>query len=174
MSEWYNEDGLLIKYGPNSYKSDAKAGTFATSISGENVVEFTLDLTTLTDAAAIQNDHVRLPHKALVTKVELVVTTAATSAGAAVLDIGVIDADDRTSNGDDDYLVAAAALTSIDALGDVVTIIQGGTAHGAGVGAAVNAEGAGVLVTASYDTAAFTAGVVKVRVFYIPSGVVNP
>lgn len=174
MGTWLNDDGLYIKYGPTSHKSTAKAGAFAEASSGETVVEFSIDLTDLADTNAIMNDVVRLPHAALVTKVELVVTEAATSGGSAVLDIGIVDADDRTSNADDDYFVAGAALATIDALGDVVTIIQGGTAHGAGVGAAISADDYGVLVTAGYDTAAFTAGKVKVRIFYIANGVVNP
>lgn len=175
MSTWFNSDDLLVKYGPNSFKSTSKGGSFATSVAGENIVELTIDLTGLADANAIMNDVVRIPASALVTKVEIVATTAATGANA-VLDLGVVSATDRSSDADDDYFTAAVAQTSIDVLGDVVTLTQGVATHGVGIGAVVNATTYphGVLVTAGYDTAAFTAGEVKVRIYYVPSGVVNP
>jgi hypothetical protein len=172
MGTWLNDDGLYIKYGPTSFESTAKGGEFATSLEGQNVVEMTVTLTDLADANAILNDQVKLPENALITQVTIVPTVLATSGGSAVLDIGVIDTD-RSSNGDDDALVAALPLASMDTVGETTILRQGDTYHGALVGAELTTSD-GVYLTFGYDTAAFTAGVIKVRVFYIPNGVDNP
>lgn len=157
---WYNSDGILVKYGTEE-ATPSTAGHYVTT-GPQRMAEFDVTLTGLADAAAIADDYIVLPEGALIEKIDVVVKTAATSGGSAVLDVGIIDLD-RSSNGDDDALIAALALTSIDAIGDVVELIQGGTSHGASVGTVLTGP---VLVTASYDTAAFTAGVVSIRIFY--------
>lgn len=171
MGTWLNDDGLFIKYGPTSFESTHKGGEFATSVAGENVVELTITLTELADANAIVNDVVRLPENCLVTSVTVVPTVGATGTNA-VLDIGLIDPD-RSSNGDDDALVAALPVASMSDIGETTILRQGDTYHGVAIGAEVTTQN-GRFITAGYDTAAFTAGVIKVRIAYVPNGVDNP
>ena len=108
---------------------------------------------------------IMVPKGAFIEKVELVVTDAATSANSPTLDFGLIKASDRTTELDDDGPVAALALTSIDADGDVVEFIQGDTSHGALIGTTLTENGL-LCVSVNLDTTGFTAGAAKVRVYY--------
>lgn len=158
---WTNDDGLRVKFGTE----EATVGT-----AGEyeydgpmHWVTYDITGTGLADANAISSYDVVIPNGARITKVVVRVGTAFTSGGSAVLDVGLIDSDDDTSNHDDDALIAALALTSIDANGDVVEIIQGATSHGVSVGEVLTAA---KKVTVGYDTAAFTAGTASIDIFY--------
>lgn len=115
------------------------------------------DLTALADAAwtPAANDPF-IPAGAIILKSTLVVETAGTSGGSAVLDVGLYQADGTVI--DDDGLDSAIAVASLT--GDAV--IDG---NGADVGTRVASNNA--YVGATYDTAAFTAGAVKVVVEYI-------
>lgn len=160
---WTNNDGLLVKFGTE--EATRGAGGHVKSVGPLDVVEVEFLLTGLGVSASIVDQHVVIPSGSRIEKVEVVAETAATSGGSAALNVGLIRLD-RSTELDYDGLVAALALASIDAEGDVVTLIQGGTSRGALVGTTL--ANAGVL-TADYDTAAFTAGKVVVRVhFYRP------
>lgn len=131
-------------------------GSTAVGVRKALVVTFP-DLTTLADAAwtPTANDAF-IPAGAVILKSTLVVDTAATSGGLAVLDVGLYEADGTVI--DDDGLDAALAVASLTA----GTVIDG---DGADVGTKVGTANAYVGVT--YDTAAFTAGAVTVVVEYI-------
>lgn len=159
-TNWHNSDQLYIKFGPNE-ATPAKVGSLKT-FGPVRTIEFTLLLTALTDAAAIVDDHIKLPKYAQVETIEIVNEVAATSGGSATLRIGQIDAD-RASNGDDDSFVADAALATFNAAGERNLIVSGGTGAGVGFGPIFSKS---VYLTASYETAAFTAGKLKVRLNY--------
>jgi hypothetical protein len=165
MAEWHDNDGLLRKYGTDKATAN-KAGEY-TTLGQHRVIEFRLNMTDLADTAAasgIVSDVVFFPDNARIEKIEVVTDTAVTSGGSATLDIGLI-ATDRSTEIDFDGLVAALAIASFNAAGETVTITAGGTSAGALLGTTTTAPGH---IVASYNTAAFTAGVVDVRVYYRP------
>ena len=158
---WMNSDGLYLKTG-TSEATLSTAGEF--ELDGPtHVVELTLfDMTTLTTTAAVQDDVTFIPKNARIDRVDVVTETAATSGGSAALNVGLIRRD-RTTELDYDGLIAALALTSIDAAGETTSITKGGTSAGALIGTTLSNSG---YLTADYDTAAYTAGKVIVRVYY--------
>lgn len=118
-------------------------------------VEFP-DLSTLTDSTWSPTPiEAALPSGAVILKATVVVMDAATSGGSATLDIGLFQEDGTAI--DDDGIDAAIAVASLTANAVV-------DANGAVVGTRL-AEKA--YVGATYDTAAFTAGRVKVLIEYV-------
>jgi hypothetical protein len=169
-NKWLNNDGLLIEFG-TQLGVPGKAGTYQMD-SGIHVLEFkdialtslVDDPTTLVDGVAqgILDLHNVIPTGVTIEKVETISTVLATSGGSAVLDVGVVDKD-FAGNDDDDALIAAEPVASYAAAGNIVTFTQGSTRHGVAVGEITTKP---LYVTASYDTAAFTAGVVTIRIYY--------
>lgn len=160
-TNWHNGDGLLVKFGTNE-ATPSIVGTYRAAGAVHGVLEINLDLTTLADTNAIINDNCKLPDGALLESIVFVATEAATGTNA-VLDLGVID-EDRASNGDDDALLVAIPTTDFDVIGDTLTYVQGTSGHGALVGTILTKS---LYITAGYDTAAFTAGQLKIRINYI-------
>lgn len=166
MGIWVNADGLYLKLGAaegqlgnsGSYRYDGPL----------QLTELIFDATSLTATAAVIDRHVFIPAGVIITKVEVVAETAATSGGAATLNVGL-----QTPAGteiDNDGLVAALALSLVDAVGDVNELVQGSTGHGALVGTKTAAR---AHVVANYGTAAFTAGRFLVRVYhYVPTAAI--
>lgn len=166
MGTWTNNDGLFIKFGADegrNYTSYGFAAEHSVMADGEHQVEITLNpLTALGTGSNIVSDTVTIPNGARITRVVVVTETAATSGGAAALNVGLID-QDRSTALDADGLVAALALTAIDAAGETTSLTVGATSAGALIGTTLSNTG---LIVADYDTAAYTAGKVKVRVYY--------
>lgn len=160
---WTNSDGLIVKF-HRELGTVTKAGEFGTVSDGDqHVTELSISaMTALGTSAAVQDQHVVLPSGARIEKVEIITTTACTSGGSAVLNIG-LQRLDRSTELDYDGLVAALALASFNAAGETYTMTAGVTGAGALVGTAL--ANAGVL-TADYDTAAFTAGAIKVKIYW--------
>lgn len=175
MAGWLNSDGLYVKFGTEAGVSGEPGGEFGTCAAGEHVIEFVLDLTELTSTEeTIINDVVFMPNDALITWAEYVVLATADSAGAATLDLGLVGRDRSTNVDADGILVAVPETRLDDALGLVVrfyetsTVPASETGSGALIGTVTNVSG-GAYFCANYDTAAFTAGKILVRVAYIPS-----
>lgn len=160
---WNNPTGPYQKYGtektvPNTWGEFKEFGRLCT-------VEGTLDLTTLATGSTILSDVTYFPKGARIEEVEIVVQTAATSGGAAALNLGLVRTD-RTTAYDADGFVAALALTALDAAGEKTVLRVGSTSAGAFIGTTLANVG---LLVADYDTAAYTAGVLKVRIrYYVP------
>ena len=158
---WVNDDGLVVKFGTE--EGDAGKGGAVRTAGGIHMVELAITGTDITSTAGtLVDEHTLIPSGARIEKVELQVGAAFTSGGAATLDIGLVRQDQTTAI-DADGLVAALALTAIDAVGDKVELVQGSTGHGALVGTVLANSG---LVSVNYGTAAYTAGDVTVRIFY--------
>jgi len=161
MGTWTNSDGLYIKYGETEVTAKA-AGEYMT-MGGMHVVEIELPLTSLsTSAAYYASDTVTIPDGARIEEVEVISETAATSTGAATLDVGLID-QDRSTALDANGLVAALALSAINADGEKNVIRIGSTSVGALVGTTLTNTG---LIIAQAGTAVYTAGHVIVRIHY--------
>lgn len=169
---WMNDDGLYIKYGRSEGTSTHPAGIYAGSFANEQVAEVTIDLTVLTQTETILNDAVWIPNNAWVTKVE-VITVEAAATGTAI-DVGLID-QDRSTEVDYDGFLAAFATATMNAVGEVVEFREVGstpasiTTQGALVGQEVT--NTGYLSASITDATAFTAGKVKVRIYFIPKGI---
>lgn len=156
---WLNGDGLYVKFGTDE-ATPAKGG--ATNIAGDRrEIVFDLTLTEVTASSAILpgGDTLVVPKGARIEEVEVEVLTAATGA-TAVLNIGLVRTD-RSTVYDADGLVAAAAVATLDTAGKRLNLIAGSTAAGALIGTTLANSG---LVVVDYDTAAFTAGAIRVRV----------
>lgn len=152
---WTNEDGLTEKYGLE------RSAVLNQGVSATGEVIQTLrykidDATTIanTDTAVADPSAPFIPSGAHIVDATFIVTTAFTSGGSAVLDLGLKQSDG--TNIDDDGIDAAVAVASLTD-GAVITC------DGADVGTVVGANNAFLMAT--YDTAAFTAGagVLEVR-----------
>jgi len=158
---WLTNDKLFLKYGP----------TLAVpNVAGEedldgplHCISIKLDLTkvTATDGSYYVSDQVFLPKNARIAQVDVVVQTAATGTNA-VLNLGLVNTD-RATEIDYNGLIAALPVTSMTPAGTTTRLNTGSTYAGALIGATNSTVG---YIVADYDTAAFTAGVVYIRVYY--------
>jgi hypothetical protein len=163
MATWYNNDGLTVKFGTEK-STPNKVGSYGVGDGPIHVMEvFLSDLTLLGTSPAIQSDVATLPAGARIERVEIINQTAATSGGSAVLNVG-LQRLDRSTELDYDGLVAAAALATFNAAGERVTLNVGSTGAGALIGTTLANAG---YITADYDTAAFTAGALRVRIEWV-------
>ena len=161
MPTWTNNDGLTIYYGA-SESVPATGGEYESDGLWREV-EVKLDLTTLTSTAGTVVSRVQIPFGYQLGRVEVIADTAATSGGSATLDVGFKLMAAGTEN-DYNGAVAALPLANINVDGELNRLDPGVSYAGALVGKVVEADEVS-LVTANYNTAAFTAGKVRVRFF---------
>jgi hypothetical protein len=162
---WINSDGLRVPFG-REFGTVGAGGQYATASDGnKHVVELTIDLADLGTAAAIVDEYVVLPIGAFIQKVEVETLVAVTGTNAA-LNLGTVRTTDRTTEVDADGLGKAAALTqtAMATKGTILTYVTGTANAGAQIGTELATYPQ--LITADYDTAAFTAGRVAVRVYW--------
>lgn len=158
MGTWLNDDGLYIKYNLDEGVSTASGGEYKT-YGPTRQIEVEIDLTDLTATSTIINDVVMVPANAQIESVEVVAEVAATGTGA-VLNVGLVRLD-RTTTYDSDGFVAAAALSTLDTVGEKTA--------GAGTLVGTILANAGLIVADRGAVAAFTDGRAVVRVNYRPS-----
>lgn len=159
---WTNNDGLRVRFGTEEGEV-GKAGFYAANRQNERMAEFVVTLTDLADATdLILSDTVTIPNGARIRMVRVINEVAATSGGSATIDVGLVD-QDRSTAIDVDGLLVDAPIADWNAAGETKDYIIGVTGVGALVGTTVSNTG---LVVASYDTAAFTAGRIRIQVFY--------
>jgi hypothetical protein len=159
MGIWYNNDGLRIKLGVDEARV-TRGGEYASYGDFREYEVVIGPLTALGTSEAIQAHGVLIPAGFFIESVDVIANVAATSGGSATLDVGLIRQNTTTAY-DDDGLVAALALASINVAGERTVLTAGVTSAGALIGTALANTG---LITASYNTAAFTAGEVTVRI----------
>lgn len=164
---WYNSDGLYLQYG-TSKSTVEPVGEYKT-YGDFREINVRLDLTTLTSSAAIIANNLKFPIGMRIAQINVITDTAATGTGAT-LDIG-LQKDDRSTELDYNGLVAALPLTSLDSVGETTSITVGGTGAGALLGTTLTDVGS--YLTANYNTAAFTAGTVDVRIFLYGRGTIT-
>lgn len=159
---WFNEDGLLLKYGTEKGVSN-KAGEYR--FDGPlHMIEFTLDLTSAAADPTVMpgTDQVSFPANAIVEKVEIVATEAAVGSGS-VLNIGLIKRD-RSTEIDYEAFVKALPTASMDTIGETTVLTKGVSYAGDLVGTTVGANPG--YLTVDYTTAAFTDGTIRGRIYY--------
>jgi hypothetical protein len=168
MGTWFNNDGLYIKYGTDEV-TVVDGGEYNT-LGALHEVEIEIDLDSLATATeSILSDTITIPNGARIERVRFVVETGATSGGSATLDFGLID-QDRTTELDYNGFVAALAVADISDTGAVIEFVAGADSvpdgH-AGVGALVGTTLSNTgYFTAGANTAVFTAGRIKARIYW--------
>lgn len=165
MAAWtngINDDGLRVKFGTDQ-GTTGKAGEY--SVDGPRLTKrWTIDdMSALGSSAAILTGHHEtvIPANARITKVILTVEDACTGT-SSTLNVGLKRQSDFSTEVDHDGLIAAGALATMDAAGDIVEYTQGSTGHGALIGTTLAYNS----VLVAYYGTAFTAGKVYVDVEY--------
>lgn len=152
-SKTANADGLTQAYGTAEANVEI-GGKVAEGQYSKLVIDFDFgDLNSTTEE--IVSEQV-LPDNANIKTAELYVKTAFVGA-SGTLDIGLIQADDRSTAIDQDGIDVAIAVTAIDAIGDTIAC------DGALIGTVITESG---LVTMTNDTANFTAGAATLTIEY--------
>jgi len=154
--------GLYQKYGLE--QTVAQAGGEVVTVGDYREIDIKLDLTTLGSAAAIitGTDNINIPAGFRMEEIIVINETAATGSGAT-LNLGLIRTD-RSTEIDYDGFLAAAPRTDWASAGTIKTYSVGVTGAGALMGVTTGSNPG--YLTADYDTAAFTAGVVTIRLRY--------
>ena len=151
---WTNDDGLEVRFGTERTEVNLTGRTSATP---KTLTVSIPDATKIvnSDETAVAGDDAYLPAGAVITSAYLVVDTAFTSGGAAVLDIGLKQLDGTSI--DDNGIFAGEAVAGLTA-----------NAVAVGDGILINTRVAqDAAVAVSYDAAVFTAGAGKLVVNYI-------
>lgn len=156
---WYNTDGLFLEYGTTKAAND-KAGWYPTK-GGLREIETVFDLTSAISTAGgfIISDWTKVPTGMRIQEIEVQVQTACSGSGA-LLNLGLIQ-EDRSTEIDNDGLLIQLPMTSVSTQGQTLVIRQGSSFAGALVGSSV--ANVGQLV-ADWDTAAFTAGTLRIKI----------
>ncbi len=164
MPIWVNSDGLVVKLGTIEATA-GRAGQYSDPLGGQHITEIAVNLVdvVLADGGTILDYNTIIPKGANIQKVE-VETLVAVTGTSAVLNIG-LSRSDLTTELDWNGLGTAAALTqtAMAAKGTVLTYIKGTANAGVLLGTALANNG---ILTADYDTAAFTAGRIAIRVYW--------
>jgi hypothetical protein len=160
MGLWTNSDGLRVKLGT----TEAEVGRGGELNQGGSYreYEFVVDLASAADASALvpDTDNIHFPIGFMLQEIEVINETAATGANAT-LNLGLVRQVDYSTEIDIDGFLAVAPRTDWDAVGETKTYRVGVTGIGALAGVPLTVPG--VLVW-DYETAAFTAGRVKIVV----------
>lgn len=168
---WTNSDGLYLEFGTSKPAVDV-AGEYKTYGDFREVNIRIDDLTTLTAGAAIISQNFRFPKGCRIARVDVIADVAATGSGA-VLNLGLIQEDRSTAmtgTTPAQAFIAALPVTSFDAVGETTSLTVGSTYAGSFIGTSTTEVG---YLTADYDTAAFTAGALNIRIFYYGRGVIT-
>lgn len=159
MGQWINSDGLVVRLG--STEAEITRWGQISDGGSQLVWEGPIDLVNLTSASAVLEDAQDVVIPSGIMMFEVIVTTeiAATGTGAT-LNLGTIRQDRTTADTPNGFL-AAAPLTDFATVGSVKKYTVGVTGIGGYAGVALTNSG---VLCADYDTAAFTAGRIWVRI----------
>lgn len=162
-NNFVNADGLNQYYGLGEAVI-TRGGEFQMA-GGSHVTEVFIDLTSLLADANeyIVADNVTIPAGAFIEKVELMVTKV-TAGASSTLDLGLVDQDRTTEIDFDGLLVNSSTTWHTGVIGTTVTYDTNTSGNGALVGTQITNTG---LITASWDTAAFTAGEIRIRIYWM-------
>jgi hypothetical protein len=162
---YLNADGLLVKL-PQGNQFVNRGGVHQSS-DGKHMTECFIALASLPTAASgneqIVLENVVFPNGAFIEKVEVFVTKEPTTSGSPNLDLGLVRVDRSTELDFNGFLAAADAWETGTDLGTTTEYVKGTTEAGALVGTQLTQDG---ILTASADTADWTAGVVRVRIYW--------
>lgn len=178
---WMNGDGLYLEFGTT--KATTQDMGVYHSHEGLQYVDFGLDLTTLTTAVSILSQTTFFPPAGasaggnsntwIIERAELAVDTAATSGTSATLKVGLVQ-DDRTTvpSNYDHAIINAETTAAMATVGDRQVYIgadsvpAGSTHGGTLIGTTPAAATGPYYITAQTGTGTFTAGKVRVRIYF--------
>lgn len=158
---YVDNTGVIVKIGPE-VAVPSTGGEYRTY--GElREIEVKLDLTKATAIATpfIVNDNLFFPKGVVVQEVEWYADVAA-NGSSSTLDVGLISTD-RSTEIDFNGLLAAVAQATMTA-GTKTVVVKGGTGAGALIGGSAIASSGYICM--NFNTAAFTAGTLRVRIRY--------
>lgn len=167
-TKWDNGDGLRVKF-PGDAQVRARGGVYP--FGTKTMVECFITLASLPTVASgnqqIVLENVVFPNGAFIENVDVLVTKETTGTNAN-LDLGLVKYSDRTTELDfNGFLAAADDFNSGTDLGGFISYSRGAgtvtTEGGALIGTQLAFDG---VLTANAETADWTAGIVRVRVFY--------
>lgn len=169
QTSWVNQDGLKVRFGRRDQTEDNTAPAAVVTAGLKQQAVLRIKGTALADtctfaAGTLDERGARIPGNAYITSATLHVDEAFTTSASGVLDIGLYKVDGSAH--DDDGIDVAIAAGTLVANADIAC-------DGAEVGKllAVTAPSGrtdnSVILGASYDTGAFTAGTATLIVEYI-------
>jgi len=166
-------DGLVVGYGTHSSDNDTpgvQAGSGVVVVQTEIVGTRVPDTASATNGIATPQAHI-IPRGALIVRATLVVSVAWTSGGAALLDVGLWSRGLATEVVDDaDGLWDGGTVAELTTIGEV-NVLDGALlpiADGVATGIVGRTANGDCVLTAEYETAAWTAGIAMLTVEYIP------
>jgi hypothetical protein len=173
-STWTNSDGLVVGFGTHSEDNNV-AGVY-TGANGEVTIVQEITLADLPDTFAATNvdpQAVRIPRGSVIKSAFLQTIVAASTSGSPTLDIGTWGVGLATEVVDDaDGIVADATPAELGAIGEGILLDGPMIADAATAASTVATVGAtsdsDCVIAASYETAAFLSGKVKLHLTYIP------
>lgn len=174
---WQNADGLRVKFGlAEADRTGAFVGEYEDLAGGnEHVTHAVVDLAVVAASTSpyILSPTVSIPNGAYIRMVD-VIPTVETAGSNANLDFGLVDQDCATELDFNGLLAAADIFNAGTDLGKVFTYYPA-TQDSAGVAVSATTEGGALLGTIltntgllcmNYDTAAFTAGRLSIKVYW--------
>lgn len=172
---WTNSDGLVVGFGTHS--ADNNVAAVYQGANNEVTVVQEITLANLPDTFAATNvnpQDVRIPRGSVIKSAFLQTVVAPTSSMSnATLDIGLWGVGLTTEVTDGaDIIVADATIAEMGAIGEGIqldgTVIADAATAASTVATAGATSNSDVVISPSYETEAFTAGVVKLHLTYIP------
>ena len=171
---WTNNDGLVVGFGTHSVDNDVAAVTANPDGSKTMKMEITLaDLVDTFAATTVKPQQARIRRGSIIKSAHIQTLVAATSGGAATLDIGTWALADTQVVDDADGLVADVSIAEMTTIGEV-HILDGALINASGVTAVGAVGDADCVIAPSYETAVFTAGKVELVVTYFEPGFTDP
>lgn len=162
---WTNLDGVTIFFGT----SEPAGADTVSSTPSVRAQELTITLSELTASRAVQSESVMIPSGCTITRLDVTVLTAGVTAGAPLLSVGLIEQDEVT-NLSDTSLVALMPKTLLTPVGTTTILVHGSTYAGVDVqvsgGAGIDQILGAYFVTAKISTSSFTAGKIRIRIYY--------
>lgn len=168
-SPYLNADGLTQKYG-TAEATISKAGEMR-SDGGTRLIEVNIpDLTKLSATQtnpSILDAELFLPKAAFVRRIQIICTTTSTTGSSSLLNLGTVKRDTLTE-GDFNGLIDSYDIGTSGAqtAGVEKDLIGGTSGVGVLVGATSGTDAGGYYICASSETAVWTAGALKIRIFY--------
>ena len=168
---WTNNDGLRVGFGTHTADNDVPA---VSSAGNMKTMRMEITLADLSDTFAATD---RKPQEAVIRRGSVIhrailrTVEAATSGGAATLDIGTWGTNDVVDVADG--LVADVTIAEMTTIGEV-HVLDGALIQASGVTACGAVADSDVVIAPSWETQAFTAGVVELEIEYTEPSFTDP
>jgi hypothetical protein len=171
---WTNSDGLVVGFGTHTV--DNNVASVTGNPDGSKTLKMVITLADLDDtfsATSKAPQDARIRRGSIIKSAHIQTLVAATSGGAATLDIGTWALAATEVVDDADGLVADVTIAEMTTIGEV-HVLDGALINASGVTAVGAVGDADCVIAPSYETAVFTAGSVELVVTYFEPGYTDP